>query len=625
MTSATRRTYGRLGLVALAVIFIVAVSLANVILRGARIDLTENRLYTLAPGTAKVLGGIEEPVNLYFFFSDRATADIPYLRAYAGRIRDMLREFAQYSNGRLKVTEVDPVPFSDEEDRATQFGLQGIRLEGTADPVFMGLAGTNSVGDDEILPFLDPGKEAFLEYELAKLVYSLANPKRPVVGLLSSLPMTAGFDPMTQQIRQPWAITNQLRQLFELRQLEPGATQVADDVQVLVVVHPKGLSDATLYAIDQFILRGGRAMLFVDPWCEADPGAGDPSDPAAAMGGGRSSSLAKLFAAWGVDVTGSTFVGDDRYALQVMGPDQRPVRDIGLAGIGPEGLDGEDVVTAGLSLLNFGFAGAISAGEGAAAALTPLVRSSDLAAPVGTAALAFMTDPSLLRENFQPTGERYALAARVTGKVPSAFAAGPPAGAAAGGKPHLAAAESPINVIVVADADFLSDRLWVRTQDFFGQRIANAFANNGDFVVNALDNLLGSGDLIGIRGRATFSRPFTRVEELRRQADDRFRVTEERLQQELRDTEQKLSELQARREDRNAVILSPEQEAELERFRDRRIEIRRELRQVQRNLDRDIERLGNVLKAVNIGAVPLVISVVSVVVLLARRRRKAGN
>jgi ABC-type uncharacterized transport system involved in gliding motility auxiliary subunit len=627
MTSATRRTFGRLGLVALAVIFIVAVSLANVILRGARLDLTENRLYTLAPGTTKVLGAIEEPVNLYFFFSDKATTDIPYLRAYAGRVRDMLREFGQYSNGKLRVTEVDPIPFSDDEDRATQFGLQGIRLEGTADPVFMGVAGTNSVGDDEILPFLDPGKEAFLEYELAKLVYSLANPKRPVVGLISSLPLNAGFDPMTQQIRQPWAITNQLRQLFELRQLEPGATQIADDVQALMIVHPKGLSEPALYAIDQFILRGGRAMIFVDPWCEADPGAPDPmADPAAAaVGGGRSSSLDRLFSAWGVSVTGNTFVGDDRYALQVMGPGERPVRDIGLVGIDPEGFDREDVVTAGLTLLNFGFAGAISTAEKAPAALAPLVRSSALAAPVGTAALAFMTDPSLLRENFQPTGERYALAARVTGAVPSAFPAGPPAGAVPGAKGHLAAAEKPINVVVVADADFLSDRLWVRTQDFFGQRIANAFANNGDFVVNALDNLLGSSDLIGIRGRATFSRPFTRVEELRRTADDRFRVTEERLQQELRDTEQKLGELQARREDRNAEILSPEQEAELERFRDRRVEIRRELRQVQRNLDQDIERLGNVLKAVNIGLVPLVITVVAIVALLVRRRRQAGN
>lgn len=624
MTSATRSTFGRLGLVALAVIFVVAVSLANVLLRGARLDLTENRLYTLSPGTTKALGNIAEPINLYFFFSDKATTDIPYLRAYAGRVRDMLREFSQYSNGKLKVTEIDPVPFSDEEDRATQFGLQGIRLETTPDPIFMGIAGANSVGDDETLAFLDPSKESFLEYDLAKLIYSLANPKRPVVALLSSLPLNAGFDPMTQQVRQPWAITNQLRQLFELRQLEPAVTQIADDVQVLMVVHPKGLSEQTLYAIDQFILRGGRAMLFVDPWSEADPG--DPTNPAAAMGGGRSSSLDKLFQAWGISVSTDTFVGDDRFALQVMGPDQRPVRDIGLAGIGPDGFDKEDVVTAGLTLLNFGFAGAITTGEKPAVTVTPLVRSSDLAAPVGTSALGFTSDPTLLREGFKPTGERYTLAARLSGKVPSAFVAGAPAGApATDKKAHLAGAENPINVVVVADTDFLSDRLWVRTQDFFGQRLANAFANNGDFVVNALDNLLGSSDLIGIRGRATFSRPFTRVEDLRRGAEDKFRVTEERLKQELRETEQKLGELQARREDRNAMIMSPEQEKEIARFRDQRVNIRKELRQVQRNLDQDIERLGNWLKAINIGLMPLLISVVSIGLLLFRRQRKAGN
>jgi ABC-type uncharacterized transport system involved in gliding motility auxiliary subunit len=621
MTSATRSTFGRLGLVALAVLFVVAVSLSNVILRGARIDLTENRLYTLAPGTLRTLGAIEEPVNLYFFFSDRATADVPYLQAYAGRVRDMLREFAQHANGKLKVTEIDPIPFTDDEDRATQFGLQGIRLESTPDPVFFGIAGTNSVGDDEIIPFLDPSKESFLEYELAKLVYSLANPKRPVVALLSTLPMSAGFDPMTQQIRQPWAITNQLRQLFELRLLEPDATEIAEDVQVLIVVHPKDLSDQTLYAIDQFILRGGRALLFVDPWCEADTG--NPMDPAAAMAG-RSSSLDKLLGAWGIRVPADQFIGDDRYALQVMGPAGRPVRDIGLVGIDTEGLDPEDVITAGLNAVNFGFAGSISREENAAGTLTPLVRSSDLAAPVATAALGFMSDPAMLRENFQPTGERYTLAARVSGKVPSAFPDGPPEGARTAGQ-HLAAAESPINVVLVADADVLSDRLWVRTQDFFGQRLASAFANNGDLVVNALDNLLGSSDLIGIRGRATFSRPFTRVEELRLQAEDRFRVTQERLQRELQETEQKLSELQARREDRDALILTPEQERELERFRNQRLEIRKELRQVQRNLDRDIERLGNWLKAINIGAVPLLISVVSIVILLVRRQRREAR
>jgi len=623
MSSASRSAFGRLGLVALAVIFVVAVSLANIIFRGARVDLTENNLYTLAPGTVKTLGNISEPINLYFFFSDRATTDIPYLRAYAGRVRDMLREFAQDSNGMLKLHEVDPIPFSDEEDRATQFGLQGIRLDNTADPVFMGLAGTNSVGDEQIIAFLDPSKEAFLEYELAKLVYSLANPKRPVVGLMSGLPMNAGFDPMTQQMRQPWTITTQLRQLFELRMIEPTETQIADDVQVLMVVHPKELSDATLYAIDQFILRGGRAMLFVDPWAEADPG--NPQDPASAMMGGRSSRLDTLLGPWGIKVSSDTFVGDDRFALQVMGPDGRAVRDIGLIGVDAGGLDPDDVVTSGLSLVNLGFAGAISSEANAAATVTPLIRSSDLAAPVPTASLGLMSDPEMLRKGFNPTGERYILAARISGKVPSAFPQGAPASAAAGGKAQLKAAEAPINVVLVADTDLLGDRLWVQTQNFFGQRMANAFANNGDFVVNALDNLLGSSDLIGIRGRATFSRPFTRVQELRRTADERFRVTEERLQQELRDTEQKLTELQARREDRDAQILTPEQAQELERFREQRVTIRRELRQVQRNLDREIERLGNRLKAINIGLVPLLITLASLGVLLLRRRHRAGG
>jgi ABC-type uncharacterized transport system involved in gliding motility auxiliary subunit len=618
MQSATRSAFGRLGLVALAVMFVVAVSLANGILRGARLDLTENELYTLSPGTIGTLGKIEEPINLYFFFSDRATSDIPYLRAYAGRVRDMLREFAQRSDGKLRFREIDPVPFSDEEDRAAQFGLQGIRIDTTPDPIFLGLAGSNSVGDEQVIGFLDPSKEAFLEYELAKLVYALANPKRPVVGLITSLPMNAGFDPMTQQMRQPWTITTQLQQLFELRMIDSTTQEIAEDVQVLMVVHPKTLSDATLYAIDQFVLRGGRAMLFVDPWCEADPG--NPQDPANAMGGGRSSNLDRLLGAWGVTVTDDSFVGDDRNALQVMGPDGQPVRDLGLIGIDEAGLDAEDVVTSGLSLVNLGFAGAISASETAAATLVPLVRSSEYAGLVATAMLGFMSDPEMLRRDFKPTGERYVMAARISGKVPSAFPEGAPQEAAKGGTPHLAAAENPVNVVLVADADLLSDRLWVQTQNFFGQRVANAFANNGDFVVNTLDNLLGSGDLIGIRGRASFSRPFTRVEELRRAADERFRLTEERLKQELRETEQKLTELQARREDREALILSPEQELELERFRQQRVNIRRELRQVQRNLDQDIERLGDVLKAVNIGLVPLLISVASLAALLLRRR-----
>lgn len=615
---------GRMGLLAVAAVFIVAVSLNNVLFRGFRLDLTENSLYTLSVGTKKILRSIPEPVNIYFFFSDRATANSPVLRTYAGRVREMLEEFAQYAGGNLQVSIVDPIPFSDDEDRAAEFGLQGINLGTSAEPIYMGIAGTNSVGDEEIIAFLDPGKETFLEYDLIKLIDTLATPVRPVVGLLSTLPMTAEFDPRTRQMGEPWIITSQLRQIFELRNLPASVTDIGDDIAVLVVVHPKTLPDATVYAIDQFILGGGRALIFVDPYAEADVPNADPNNPAAAMMANRASGLDTLFSAWGIRVAQDEAIGDDRFALQVTGPGGRPTRHIGLIGIDQSGMDAADVVTSGLSSINFGYPGAIEVDENAPATVTPLVQSSDLAGPIPTGMLGFMRDPNQLRQSFSPTGKHYILAARIQGIVPSAFADGPPASASGSGeRVHLSEAEAPINVVLIADTDLLTDRLWAQAQSFFGQRITTAFASNGDFVINVIDNLTGSGDLISVRGRATFTRPFTRVQALRLEAENRFQMTEQQLQRELQATEQKLSELQANREDRSAFILTVEQNAELERFQDERLLIRKELRQVRRDLDQQIENLGIMLKVINIGLMPTVITVLSIILLIVRRRARA--
>jgi len=617
MNKGGRILFDRAGLLVLALVFLVGVALVT-LLPAARVDLTENQLYTLSEGTRKIVGTIPEPLNVYLFFSDKATADVPQLRTYAGRVREMLEEFANRSDGKLKLKVIDPLPFSEEEDRATAFGLRPINLGNNADPVYFGIAATNSVGDDEIIPFLDPAKESFLEYDLARLVYSLANPKKPVVGLLSTLPMTAGFDPMTQQIRQAWVVAEQLRQLFDLRMLEPGLDKVGDDIQVLMLVHPKDLPDSTLYAIDQFILRGGRAVIFADPYAEMDQG--NPADPMAGMAGSgpRASDLSRLLDAWGVSVDPGNVVGDDRYALTVGRPDGGPVRHLGIIGVTTDGMSQDDVITSGLNVVNMAFAGQITRSESAAAEVTPVIQSSDQAALIPTSQLGLASDPDLLRDGFEPTGERYTLAARVTGTVASAF----PAEGRAG---HLAVAAEPINVLLVADADLLSDRLWAQTQEFLGQRLTTAFANNGDLAVNALDNLLGSGDLISIRSRATFQRPFTRVQDLRREAELRFRSAEERLQAELEEADARLSELQASRTDQGTEILSPQQEAEIERFQARRLELRKELRQVQRDLDRDIESLGTRLKVLNVALVPLLISVLSVGLVLVRRRaRQAG-
>ena len=613
-----KSVFGRLGLVAIFVIFIIAVSLINLLFRGMRLDLTENQLYTLSDGTIRILENISEPINLYFFFSDRGTADTPVLRTYSVRVREMLQEFVQHSDNKLRLSIIDPLPFSEDEDRAAEFGLQGINLGISSEPIYMGIAGTNDIGDEATIGFLDPAKETFLEYDLAKLIDTLANPQRPVIGLISNLPMNGGFDPATQQMTEPWLVVSQIQQLFDLRDLPETTTSIDEDISILMVVHPKALTDATLYAIDQFMLRGGKALLFVDPYSEPDMPATDPNNPAAAMMASRSSQMEPLLNAWGVSINGEEFIGDDRFALTVSGPTNQPVRHLGLIGVDDNGINPDDVTTSGLRTLNFGYAGHISVEEDAAATLTPLVQSSEEAALLSASILNFLRDPDQLRVGFVPTAKRYTIAARIQGDVPSAFPEGSPEPTE---NEHLDKSTSPINVILIADTDLLTDRLWVQIQNFFGQRIPTAFASNANFVINTLDNLSGSGDLISIRSRDTFTKPFTRVQELRREAESQYRVTEEKLQSELQETESRLSELQASREDSSVMIMTAEQEAALERFQEERLRIRKELRQVQRGLDQQIENLGMRLKIINIGLAPVVITLLSILYLLLKRRR----
>lgn len=602
MALLTKIRRDRIGLLLLALVFLVGVTLIS-LLPSLRLDLTQNRLYTLSAGTEKILGNLAEPLNLYLFFSVEATAGVPPLRTYGARVEEMLAEFSRHSQGKLKVTVIDPLPFSEQEDRATGFGLSPINLGNGGEPIYFGIGGTNGVGDEQILPFLDPSKEAFLEYDLAKLVYTLAHPTKQVVGLLSSLPLTRGFDPLTQQVQAPWVIGEQLGQLFDLRILSPQVTGFDPDLQVLMLVHPKNLSEETLYAIDQFILRGGRTLIFVDPWADMD--GGDPLD--------KGSTLEPLFSAWGLGFDRTGLVGDNVNALRVSGVNGQPVRHLGILGVGSEGLAKGDVITRGLNTVNLAFTGHLTARRGGATRLTPLLWSSLEAALIPVERLVAGSDPATLRAGFAPTGVAYTLAARVRGKLPSAFPA-------RGGGGHLPTAQGAVNLVVVADTDLLADRLWVQTQNLLAQRLSTPFANNGDLVVNALDNLLGSGDLIGMGSRATFQRPFTRVETLRRGAETRFLAAEEGLKNALATTDNRLRQLQAERQDGGGALLSPSQRAEVQRFAARRLQLRRELRQVQRRLDQDIQRLGTWVKVLNVALVPLIISLLSLLLWTLERR-----
>lgn len=617
-TQNTRRALTGGTLAVLAVLFVAVIALANNLLRGAQLDLTENRLYTLSEGTVKVLGDIDEPINLYYFFSDKGTAEIPQIRTYATRVRELLEEISRRSGGKVKLTVIDPLPFSEEEDRASGFGLQAVPTGPAGETIFFGLAGTNATDGQMVIPFFQPDKEAFLEYDVAKLIHSLVTTTKPVVGLMSGLPLAPGFDPQTRQMREGWAVYQSLAELFELRTLDPQATATIDEaIKTVVVVHPKSLSEDAQYALDQFVLRGGNLMVFVDPNAELDATAEDPNNPSAALFASRASDLERLFKAWGVAYDPSKVVLDAEYALQVQTQSGAPVRHMAILGLREQAMNQQDVVTAQLGTLNLSTAGAFRMADDATLTLEPLLQTSAQASIVDAERVKFLPDPSALFADFAPSGENYVLAGRLTGTAKTAFGE-------RGGANHLAESKQPVNILLVADTDLLSDRLWVQVQNFFGQQIMNAFANNGDFVANAVDNLTGSSALISIRGRATSARPFTTVEALRRGADDRFRATERKLNEELQETERKLNELQRARADDASMLLSPEQKAELDRFQKRKLEIRKELREVRRQLDADIEALGWKLKVINIALVPLLLTLGALGFAWWRRRRPAA-
>jgi ABC-type uncharacterized transport system involved in gliding motility auxiliary subunit len=621
--------FGVGGLIALAVLFLGVVMLSNVGLRGMRLDLTQNRLYTLSPGTQQVLAELKEPVNLYFYFSREAAAkQAPLLLPYATRVREFLEELAARSGGKIHLALVDPQPFSDDEDRAAEFGLQPLR-GGTGETLYFGLTGTNSTDGRSSIPSFQADREEFLEYDVAKLINDLGTVKKPVIGLMSSLALQGQFNPMTGQMGEPWPILTQLQDLFTMRPLTADVDRIDKEIDVLMLVHPKALPPKTLYAIDQFVMRGGRVLLFLDPNAGGDTSGQDPSNPLAGAMADHSSDLKPLLAAWGVDYDPSKVVGDLDLGLEVRTSMQAPpIRHIGILGLAQRDMNQKDVVSASLDKINLATAGFVAAHPGAKTTFEALLQSSSSAAPIPAQRFNALLDPATLRDGFKPTGVRYALAARITGPVESAYPQGlPPDLKAAPGPPaaHLAKSSAPANIVVIADTDLLMDYMWVQTREVFGQRVAQAFANNGDLVANILDNLSGSSALISVRGRATFSRPFERVEALRRQADDRLRAKALELQAELQQTESKLTQLQSKRNDQSSLVLSPEQEAELKKFVAEKARVRRELRETQRGLDVDINRLNSWLKVINIAIAPLCVAVAGVIILSLRRRRRAGG
>ena len=642
----SRRAVASLSLASALVLFVAINVIADRTLGTTRIDLTQGKLYTLSAGTKATLAKIGEPIVLRFYYSKKLGEEIPSYGVYAQRVREMLGEYAAVANGKIQLQELDPQPFSTVEDRAVAFGLQGVPLDQGGEQVYFGLAATNSTDDQQIVPFFQPERERLLEYDLTKLIHSLAFPKKPEIGLITSLPLEGDIMAAMQgRPMVPYAVIDQIKPLYDIKDLSTELDTIPADVDVLMIAQPQSLPEKTQYAIDQYVLGGGKALVFVDPNSETQQMHPSQLNP---PGMPLDSDLPKLFKAWGLEMEPKVVAGDRQAARRVnAGTGQRVVAMdyVAWLALDQSNLDQNDPITADLEHLNMASAGILDPVKDAKTTFTPLISTSTDSMAIPVEKVQGLPDVGGLLQSFKPDDKKLVLAAHITGPADTAFPDGPPkddkekkdekakdtksetAAKDPADKdtppaaPQLKTSAKPINVVVVADTDILEDRFWEQSQDFFGQAVTIPTANNGDFVANALDVLAGGDDLISLRSRGTSARPFELVNNIQRAADTKYEATEKDLETKLKDTQDKIKDL--RDQGHPGVALAAEQEKTIDNFRADMIGIRQQLRQVQLALRQDIDRLQAWTEFFDIALVPILVGLVAIVIGAIRLRRRA--
>ena len=614
--------------VGLAAVLFLAVNLAvNLSLRSAQVDLTERGLYTLSDGTRKVLTSLTEPITLRLYFTRALGESYPGHQAYANRVRELLERYVNISGGKIRLEVKNPEAFSEVEDEAVTFGLQGLPYDQSGDRGYFGLAGTNSVDGKAVIPYFTTEREPFLEYDLTKLVYSLATLDRPVVGMVARLPVEGGFM-MGQRPVPAWAVISQIRELFDVRTMPAEFNAVPPEIGMLMLVHPKNLSDETLYAIDQFVMRGGRVLAFIDPNAETEaPSPQGPPGP---------SDIDRLLKSWGVTFIKDKVAADLQSARRVNVRHEGQITQVDYVAwnsLDRRNLDTTDAVVADIRDLNVGSAGIIEPAEGATTTFRPLVTTSENSEALDVAKLQGRIDIVGLFRDFKPSGKKLVMAARVTGPVKSAFPDGPPLvgegpdaekARAEKAKTHLAESQKPLNAVIVADTDVLHEGLWAEIRNVNGEQLMVPYAGNSDFVINAVENLSGGDVLLGLRSRGDSKRPFLMVEKIQLEAERKFRAEQEKLAQELQETQKRIEGLTNREGANGEAILTAEEKTAIAEFRRKMIDIRHDLRNVQHALRKDIDALDAWLKFLNIAAIPLILGFAALVIAVVRRLSRAG-
>ena len=651
-----RRTlaWGAIGLG--AVLLLCFNLLTSMLFRNVKADLTQERLFTISSGTKSVLRSIDEPISVRVYYTKKLGEVAPVFGKYFERVKALLEQYRDISGGKLQVTFIDPDASPDAEDRATSSGLKSVRINQEGELGYFGLVASNTTDNDAVVEFFSPDRERYLEYDLTKLVNGLSVAKKRVVGLIAGLPVEGGMNPM-QPMRQPmpaWTSIEQIREFFEIKTIEMSAIEIPPGIDVLLLIQPSFISPELTYAIDQFVLGGGRVLAFVDPHVEASP-MGQPGMPQP-MG----DNVVKLLKSWGVAIDIERIVGDPNNARRVQfggrgGRGGQVAEYLGWLQIPKALINEKDPLAASIEKLQLASAGSITKVDGATTVLQPIVQTSAMGGLIETDKIRFQPDPLTILRGFKPGGVPLTVATRIGGDTKSAFPDGRPKpeekkdekaddktlnekiadkvreakskeladkAKTEPPKPHLAAGK--VNVVLVSDADFLHDNFWVEMRDFLGQQIAVPQAHNAVFLVNALEQLAGGSALADLRGRGISERPFDRVVELRRSAEQRFRQKEEGLVAKLKDIQEKLSKVEVKGGGDGAaptVLLSEKDRQTIDTFKSEMISTRRELREVKSALRHDIDRLDQRMKFLNIAVVPILIGFGGLAVAWMRRRR----
>ena len=593
------------------------------ILVNKKIDLTTDKLYTVSENTKSIIKNLSEPINIKLFFSNSLSKELSQIRDYEKRVRELLMSYKKISNKNITIEIIDPRPFTDQEDLANVYGIQGLQLNEEGERFYFGAVFSNSVDDTTVIPFFELDREQFLEYDLTKTIYNLANTSKPNIGLISGLPLVGRVNNSqgNAQYERPFFIYQTLSEFFNVIDLSLEVSEIPENVDQLLIVHPKNLSDVTLYAIDQFVMTGKGVTIFTDPFSEFDNNLSKPESEKDFS----NSNLSRLFTSWGFDMKPGMVIGDIVNGRKVsLGPsnDQKIVTYVLWLAIQQNLLSNTDIITSNLDYIFLKSAGSIeNLNTNSSLVIEPLISTSKESMLIERYKMQFRADPEQLLKDFESQDKSYIIGARIKGEFNSAFSLEDIKKIELDTNQHINNINN-ANIILFADTDLLSDNTWISEQDMFGRNSITPIADNGRMVVNSIESMSGGRNLIGLRGRGSSNRPFLVIEDLQKKAELSFREKQISLQNELQGTEDKLKEIQSNQLDSSESKTS-EQNKAIEEFQRKILSIRKQLRDVQRQLNADINRLENNIKVINIWTMPLIVILLYYFIkVLTEKRRK---